>query len=140
MNLRVIALGDFTVSGTEANPKPYGEGWATYTLTDPTITIKGKVQEINFIAVKATSITLENCSDLVRERPHGSRPIQSDSVKHIGLLYELYKNSLSEELSSPDTLNLLRESTSDLRPNRLPQFGKHHLLSQPNLRTQTGKS
>ena len=48
MNLRVIALGDFTVSGTEANPNPYGEGWATYTLTDPTITIKGKVQEINF--------------------------------------------------------------------------------------------
>ena len=62
MNLRVIALGDFTVSGTEANPNPYGEGWATYTLTDPTITIKGKVQEINFIAVKATSITLEDCS------------------------------------------------------------------------------
>ena len=43
MNLRVIALGDFTVSGTEANPNPYGEGWATYTLTDQFYCCKGNI-------------------------------------------------------------------------------------------------
>lgn len=109
MNLRVIALGDFTVSGTEANPKPYGEGWATYTLTDPTITIKGKVQEINFIAVKATSITLEGCSDLVKLDCRQNE-LTEIALKNTNNLRELYcvENALTAlDLSNQTQLNTL---------------------------------
>ena len=109
MNLRVIALGDFTVSGTEANPNPYGEGWATYTLTDPTITIKGKVQEINFIAVKATSITLEDCSDLVKLDCR-QNDLTEIVLKNTNNLRELYcvENALTElDLSNQTQLNTL---------------------------------
>ena len=109
MNLRVIALGDFTVSGTEANPKPYGEGWATYTLTDPTITIKGKVQELNFIAVKATSITLEDCSDLVKLDCRQNE-LTEIALKNTNSLRELYcvENALTAlDLSNQTQLNTL---------------------------------
>ena len=109
MNLRVIALGDFTVSGTEANPSPYGEGWATYTLTEPTITIKGKVQELNFIGVKATSITLEDCSDLVKLdcRQNELTEIVLKNTNNIRELYCVENSITALDLSNQTQLNTL---------------------------------
>ncbi|WP_449033408.1 hypothetical protein [Porphyromonas sp.] len=109
VNLKVVALDEFTITGTEANPKPYGEGWATYTLTEPTITIKGKIEELCFIAIKATSITLEDCSDLVKLdcRQNDLTEIVLKNTNNIEELYCVENEIRALDLSNQTQLNSL---------------------------------
>ena len=109
VNLKVVALDEFTITGTEANPKPYGEGWATYTLTEPTITIKGKIEELCFIAIKATSITLEDCTDLYKLdcRQNDLTEIVLKNTNNIEELYCVENEIRALDLSNQTQLNSL---------------------------------
>lgn len=117
INLRIVASGDYHVSGTESETVSCGDNWLTYTLTGEPIQVTGPVQELSFSGIDATQLSLVDCASLVKVDCKQNR-LSEIIIRNCGNIREIYceDNALTTlDLSDQASLNSLNCSANSLK-------------------------